>query len=310
MNKKNLIISFIFSIIAFTGYSQCENSPVLPQFVSPSEGCYVYPDISYHDFSIQEQEFTNGNSNYMVNFYLSQEDANNDVNPIIGSYMLPQGVGAPTFTVFARVHDISTGCVGTMPFDAYGTVGIATYPVTPLEVCDDNDDGFESFDLTSKDNEISGGTSNYIISYHETEEDAINDVNPLASPYTNTQPNTQVVYIRARDIAQNPTCPSYTNFTVKELILEAKNCLSVNSTKYTGFIMYPNPVSNELTIISSSFNNATLTLRSINGKKVINSQFGFNNNKAKLNISHLPKGVYFATLKSANKTVIKKLMIK
>ncbi|MCB0382942.1 MAG: hypothetical protein KDD05_06475, partial [Psychroserpens sp.] len=67
---------------------------------------------------------------------------------------------------------------------------------SPLEYCDTDNDGIGQFDLTIKDIEITGGNPNLLVSYHETIADANNDVNPLASPYTNIIQDIQTVFVR------------------------------------------------------------------------------------------------------------------
>jgi len=70
----------------------------------------------------------------------------------------------------------------------------------PIYACDDNNDGFfNNFDLTQRDDDISLGNSDIAVSYHPTQSDAENDLNPLASPYANVVQNQQTIYIRAED---------------------------------------------------------------------------------------------------------------
>ena len=69
---------------------------------------------------------------------------------------------------------------------------------TPLELCDDDTDGFAEFDLTLKDAEIIGTQTNISVTYYETLVDAqanppVNAIGPL---YTNTTPNSQIVIAR------------------------------------------------------------------------------------------------------------------
>ena len=63
-------------------------------------------------------------------------------------------------------------------------------------VCDASGNGFAEFDLESQNAQILGGLNpaNYTITYHETQADAGQQVNPLTSPYTNTS-NPQTIYV-------------------------------------------------------------------------------------------------------------------
>ena len=51
--------------------------------------------------------------------------------------------------------------------------------------CDDDVDGFSSFNLTDAENQI-GGNANYTYSYHLTLAEANDGLNALSNPYTNT----------------------------------------------------------------------------------------------------------------------------
>lgn len=77
---------------------------------------------------------------------------------------------------------------------------VANQP-TPFELCDDNYDGFATFDLTVKDAEILGGQDPiaYSVTYHETVTDADNGINALVSPYGNIL-NPQTIFVRVEDV--------------------------------------------------------------------------------------------------------------
>lgn len=79
------------------------------------------------------------------------------------------------------------------------------YP--PLEVCDSNNDGFESFNLTSQVPLILGNESpnTYSVSFFETMTDATVNANPIvnASNYFNITPYFQTIYIGIENINTN-----------------------------------------------------------------------------------------------------------
>ena len=85
---------------------------------------------------------------------------------------------------------------------------VVTDPTLPalanLSLCDNNNDGFSSFDLTSQDAIIlaaqSSAASNYSITYHENLTDAEIGTNAIASPYYNISPNSQIIYVRITNI--------------------------------------------------------------------------------------------------------------
>ena len=84
---------------------------------------------------------------------------------------------------------------------------------TPLEACDDNNDGFATFNLSLKNAEITGGAANITVTYHETMANATNNVLPIGPSYVNVNQWTQTVYARVFN-AGAPACA-----TIVELVL-------------------------------------------------------------------------------------------
>ncbi|MEZ4795883.1 MAG: T9SS type B sorting domain-containing protein [Flavobacteriaceae bacterium] len=67
-----------------------------------------------------------------------------------------------------------------------------------LEECDvvaPFDDGFTEFDLTVNTASIIGSQNDVVVSYHTSESDAIININPVTSPFTNSS-NPQTIYVR------------------------------------------------------------------------------------------------------------------
>jgi gliding motility-associated-like protein len=70
-------------------------------------------------------------------------------------------------------------------------------PVSDYALCDPNGDGFENFDLSTKDSDVLSAAppSSYTISYHLILADAEANMNPITTDIQNTS-NPQVVYVR------------------------------------------------------------------------------------------------------------------
>lgn len=83
-----------------------------------------------------------------------------------------------------------------------------------IQLCDDNGDGIEQFDLSTMDAFFLNGNdpSDYSISYHFSSEDAMNDISPLPILYQNLT-NPQVIFVRIFELATG-------NFETNELTLE------------------------------------------------------------------------------------------
>ncbi|WP_353776810.1 choice-of-anchor L domain-containing protein, partial [Winogradskyella sp. 3972H.M.0a.05] len=93
-------------------------------------------------------------------------------------------------------------------------------PALDQSIC--NISGTGSFTLTDNDSEVLGGQdpADFIISYHLTEQDAIDNVNPLASPYDNVS-NPQTIYVRIAELSQECFATTSFELTISSLSIPA-----------------------------------------------------------------------------------------
>ncbi|MFD2914315.1 DUF7619 domain-containing protein [Psychroserpens luteus] len=136
---------------------------------------------------------------------------------------------------------------------------------SPLVVCDDDNDGFALFDLDTKTQEIINGVDNstVIVTFHETESDAANNVNPLSSPYVNITPLSQVVYVRVSTIFGD--CSS---IGFMELIVDV-NCVYASSANINVCADDPN--------ITVDVDLTTQETNMINGQNIADYTFSYYN---------------------------------
>lgn len=124
-------------------------------------------------------------SNPAFTYHLTDADARSGANSITAPI---QNTTSPQ-TIYVRIMDISTGCLGFTRFNlVVNPIPIIT-PPTPLVVCDNT-----TIDLTEKNDEITGGGSNLLVTYHYSQPDANSGNNPIEN-YTNNNP-TAIVYVR------------------------------------------------------------------------------------------------------------------
>ena len=131
--------------------------------------------------------------NYTYSYHLTDAEARSNTNAINAPI---QNTTSPQ-TIFVRVEDTDTGCLGFTSFDLIvNQVPNITDP-TPLDACDSDDtpDGFSIIDLTQKNEEITGGNSNLMVTYHYNAPDANSGNNPISN-YTNTNTPNDTVYVR------------------------------------------------------------------------------------------------------------------
>ena len=172
------------------------------------------------DLESKTDEITGGDLTISITYYETQAQA--DTGDPLDALTSPYTNTSNPQTIFIRAEDLNTGCVVSQGITLSLVVNPLPSPVTPtpLESCDDNNDGLAEFILTDKDDEIIDGEPGVAISYYESELDAENGANPIdtAIPYTNTTTYSQIIYVRVEyPIALGGTgC-----FTIVELELVA-----------------------------------------------------------------------------------------
>ena len=157
------------------------------------------------DLTLKNNEITDGNPNYSVYYFISLNDAETATNPLAIPYT---NISNPQ-TIFVRVVDIETGCYATTSLDLVVASAPAATSPSNLEYCDPDADGFGVFTLTDADDEITGGQTGLTVTYHETQADAENNVNAIASPYNNIVAYQQTIYVRVESSTIATSCATY-----------------------------------------------------------------------------------------------------
>ncbi|WP_396600310.1 T9SS type A sorting domain-containing protein [Algibacter sp. R77976] len=151
--------------------------------------------VAEFDLTNIDAQILNGQTGLTISYHSSITDADASINNLP---MLYTNVANPQ-TIYFRAEN-TLGCYNV------GSIGINILPApeitqpSPLEVCDDAlGDGIETFDLSANDMQILDRiTSNISVTYHQTENDALININSLPINYTNSI-NPEVVYIRAEN---------------------------------------------------------------------------------------------------------------
>ena len=117
----------------------------------------------------------------------------------------------------SSVSSCSQAQIGTVTI----TVGSppAIVDPTPLEVCDDNYDGLAAFNLTTKNDEITGGAA-LTVEYFETSTSATPITN--LTNYQILNPNTYTLYVHVFD----PLAPECFSTTTLQLIVNKKPAIA------------------------------------------------------------------------------------
>lgn len=142
-------------------------------------------------------ELVNNQEGYtFIAFYMTLDDANNDVNQLPAAMDDYITTTMPSQVIYARVENVF-GCQGITPV----TLSTPTYTALapdPIALCDTDgtDDGFFEFNISAVMDALwqaaPAGTSVYA---YESLEDAMAYRFPVLSPYTNTVAGGQTLYI-------------------------------------------------------------------------------------------------------------------
>lgn len=160
-------------------------------------------------FDLQElaQAIINGLENVSVTFFQLESDRDSNINPLDVS--VPFIVSSSPTLIYLTLN--SPTCTEVAELE------LIIYPVTPfpaagpVNYCDDDADGFTVIDLHSFDELITGGNTNYGVTYFASEEDALANEDPLPDYYTNTT-NPVTIYPKVFEVGSE--CGNNNPFTI------------------------------------------------------------------------------------------------
>lgn len=193
---------------------------------------------------------TSGNNTLnVVNFYETDTDANQDVDPIPDPTTYNNS--SISQTVYARVEN-SNGCFSIA--EVILDVSYNQLTLNDFETCDDNNDGFASFnsnDIRSfiqQQNAVPAGST--IILYN-SQDDMVNQSNPITGSFENSVPYSQVLYVQ---ILNNGNCFAFSTINLQvnpipELLPEESLIYCLNS--------FPETITIEAGILSGNPNSYT-----------------------------------------------------
>ena len=170
-----------------------------------------------------EALFTASGQQITVTFYKNEADALAEQNAITDAETADyRNIGYPNSQdIYVRVDsDLDNGCLGLGP---YVTLIVDPVPtaatVNNLELCDNVSDGnstngiVQTFNLESQTDGILNGQNPliYNVTYHLSAAQANSGANQQASPFENTVPNRQTIYVR---VSANGCFTDHTTFDV------------------------------------------------------------------------------------------------
>ena len=181
--------------------------------------------ITAIDISVKTEGIMAGIVENVVTYHETEEDMNAGVNAIenITAYTNTENPQ----TLYVRIEDDMTevtGCYSDTTLELIVQIPPPVSNPPALEYCDADADGFGVFNLTDSDEAIANGLPNLLISYHETQADAENNLFPIVEEYDNIVAYQQTIYVRVEDTTITTDCFSYV-----ELLLIVNDVPQINT---------------------------------------------------------------------------------
>ncbi len=182
--------------------------------------CSNYNSIATFDLSSQSIEVM-GNQDpslFSISYHISQNDADNNANQIIGPY---DNIKTPQ-EIFIRIENNDfTDCYDTTSFLLVVYNAQIDTSLSNLYVCDNDIDGDDmngqvEIDLQLFNSNIlvlgNHDVTDFIVTYYSSQADALSRNNPLPDLYYNQTPYTEEVFVRVEN-RLNTTCFDVGSFT-------------------------------------------------------------------------------------------------
>jgi gliding motility-associated-like protein len=151
-----------------------------------------------------------GQTGVTVSYHATLTDAE------VGSAALSSPFTSTSQQIFIRLT-ADTSCYSTMPLDLV----VEPLPVPEIATlpsqCDDDTDGFQTFDMSGVAAQVIGAQTDMVVSYHLTLADAEDNIGALGNSITTTIPDMQTIYIRLENTLTNCYATSTIDLVVDPL---------------------------------------------------------------------------------------------
>ncbi|WP_459212815.1 T9SS type B sorting domain-containing protein [Aquimarina rhabdastrellae] len=184
--------------------------------VSDFSICSLTPNTATFDLDSKNDEVLDGQNpaDFNISYHLSQDNADNNVNPLTSPY--PYTDTSMPLPIFVRLEAISDPTqFDTTSFNLIVSQAPTVTTPNDIIVCDDNtNDGVESFDFTTTISDILNGQDPNVFSVtlFASQNDLDNNTNSLPAIYQNTQPQQQI--FAKIENTSNPNCVEQTSFMI------------------------------------------------------------------------------------------------
>ncbi|MEM9678850.1 MAG: T9SS type B sorting domain-containing protein, partial [Bacteroidota bacterium] len=145
-----------------------------------------------------------------ITYYETEDDRDNQTNPI--DTTVPYEAQSNPQTIYLELSNLT--CTEVAEIDLIILPIVEFNSIGDVTVCDEDQDGFTTIDLSSFDSLVTEGNNDFNVFYFETQADADANVNALPNFYTNVS-NPQTLFTRIVSIGTG--CSSSNSFNVEVL---------------------------------------------------------------------------------------------
>jgi gliding motility-associated-like protein len=201
----------------------------------------------YNLFDAQPAVTNNDQSLEIINFFISQTDAELNINPILEPTFFENTL--PFQTVYAVVQN-QFGCSAIAEIVLENSAN--TLNISDFEACDDESlDGFSSFNLNDLRTSIQALVpENATITFYESLDDSFAETNAISSNYNNTIPFEQEIYVKVS--TEDNECYALTSVLLK---VKQTPLLQADDTIFYCLNAFPNTLRLEGGIMNDLPNN-------------------------------------------------------
>lgn len=143
----------------------------------------------------QDESLVVGNQSVDVSYYTSISDAQIGINPIVS----PISYVTSSTTLYLKLTDVTTECFSVFDINILVTPYLNLPVLEDLFLCELDNNNKEFFDLSQQNSSVDQLTTNYEVTYHNTENNAISGQFDLPLIYENTS-NPQTIWMRFEDL--------------------------------------------------------------------------------------------------------------
>nr|WP_315197584.1 FG-GAP-like repeat-containing protein [uncultured Flavobacterium sp.] len=172
----------------------------LPEVTQPADvsTCNVNEEFNFH--TIKDSEILKDLSplDYEINYYLSQTDADNNINKLSDIYKIQK----VKETIYVRIQNKEkSNCYVVKKFEINVLASPIANAIDDIYVCDSDNDGFSLFNLSNVENIIIENQINVKVDYYDSKNNLL--TTPLSNNYKNTIKDKDYIIAKITNTATN-----------------------------------------------------------------------------------------------------------